>query len=483
MERIRSKISFNPAVIFKEILQLPKELHDKSLLNGDAFLIGPYSIDPVRQIQRAHQQEPLITIVVLIFPDQYQKIKQQVQFAQNVGKNVIFVPFELSRDITMVLDNAISRTAQRKSFAKISEQQMFPALANESLRSQTQYFGSVLENAPIAALIIDEQTRIVTANYRAKQMFAILQNHSYPLKLSSVFVEEDFANELIRRINQQERLNEVIKMDKHFLEITVTSLKNIEDKPNFLLLINDVTDKIKVENQLRAKIEELQFLNQEMDQFVNVVSHDFKTPLTAISLLAELALRQRSNDKVLSFVKQIKQSSDKLKEQLKNLNLLVDTTKSRSEKLEYVLFQHSVDLILMEYENNLKEIDAEIITDFHSVSGINYFKAHVDSLFSNLITNSIKYRKLNQKLLVEVTSRKESEYIVLIIKDNGIGIDLSKNMNRIFQPFKRLTDQGTGSGLGLSLLKRMIERDQGYLEIFSELGIGTEFKVYLKEQS
>jgi signal transduction histidine kinase len=63
-----------------------------------------------------------------------------------------------------------------------------------------------------------------------------------------------------------------------------------------------------------------------------------------------------------------------------------------------------------------------------------------------------------------------------------MGIDLEKNMSKLFQPFKRLTDQGTGTGLGLSIIKRMIEQDHGYLEVFSTVGEGTEFKGYLKSQ-
>jgi signal transduction histidine kinase len=71
---------------------------------------------------------------------------------------------------------------------------------------------------------------------------------------------------------------------------------------------------------------------------------------------------------------------------------------------------------------------------------------------------------------------------VLTFRDNGTGIDLNKHMNKLFQPFKRLTEHGTGSGLGLSMVKRMIEQCQGYIEVYSELDSGTEFKIYLKAQ-
>jgi len=101
-------------------------------------------------------------------------------------------------------------------------------------------------------------------------------------------------------------------------------------------------------------------------------------------------------------------------------------------------------------------------------------------LFSNLITNSLKYRRSDTPLIIEVSSKREKDYIVLTVKDNDIGIDLEKNLNLLFQPFKRLTEQSTGSGLKLRIVKHMIEHHHGYLEVFSEVGQGTAFIVHLK---
>jgi len=331
------------------------------------------------------------------------------------------------------------------------------------------------------AIVLDRQKKVISANHKAKELFSPRLNSSSRVTLSDL-LQTDESDTLVTNL-ENKSTSEIVKVNNHFLEVSISRLLIENDQPHYLLMINDVSDKIKVENQLRAKIEELEFLNQELDEFVNVVSHDFKTPLTSISLLAELALREDSPEKQRDLVKQIRQSSIKLKELLKGLNLLVDTRKNRSDKVELIDFQERLDLMLSEYEEKLKEINGEVIADFRDAPNIAYFKAHIDSFFSNMITNAIKYRKLDYPLCVEVKSRKEREYTILSVKDNGIGMDLSKHINKLFQPFKRLTDQGTGSGLGLSIVKRMIEKDQGYLEVFSEPDVGTEFKAYLKEQA
>ena len=82
-----------------------------------------------------------------------------------------------------------------------------------------------------------------------------------------------------------------------------------------------------------GRIEELEFLNKELDDFVNVVLHDFKTPLTSISLLTDLALKANPSEKVEGLLHQIKNNSNKLKTQLKGLTKLVDIKKVALKKL------------------------------------------------------------------------------------------------------------------------------------------------------
>jgi len=98
-----------------------------------------------------------------------------------------------------------------------------------------------------------------------------------------------------------------------------------------------------------GRIEELEFLNKELDDF-NVVSHNFKTPLTSISLLTDLALKANPSEKVEGLLHQIKNNSNKLKTQLKGLTKLVDIKKSRSEKVEIVNLKYALDVIFSKYK-------------------------------------------------------------------------------------------------------------------------------------
>ncbi|MEO8795184.1 MAG: HAMP domain-containing sensor histidine kinase [Daejeonella sp.] len=473
---LQAKLSHTAGVEFKEILQFTSETEPNHLDDADVFMVGPFTIDPVRQVQRASQQNGIISIVLLAFPNHYQRIKQALQIAYQVSKNVNVIPYEIGKDITSVIDGAITRSVQRKSFARIQEKQVYPVPGNRDITFEN--LNVFLANAPIGAIVFDQAKRVISSNYKAKNAFKILETRAN-LSWSDLF-QDEFLPESPNLTDTG--IHEVIKVNNLFLEINISPLLIEKSKPHFLLLINDVTDKIDVENQLKGKVDELEFLNRELDDFINVVSHDFKTPLTSIGLLAEMAIKEQSQEKQLKFLHQIKASSNKLRDLLKGLNVLVDIKKNKSEKIEPVELQERFDIILSEYKLTLDEINGTVKFDFSGATHIPYFTAHIDSLFSNLITNAIKYRNQEVPLLVEVYSRKQKEYTIVSVKDNGTGIDLSKNMNKLFQPFKRLTDQGTGSGLGLSIIKRMIEQDHGYIEVLSEPGVGTEFRIYLKDQ-
>lgn len=473
-----NRLSATAGVEFKEILQLSSDVQENSLTGADVFLIGPYTLEPLRQVQRAHLQNPIISIIVLIFPDQFQKVKQAIQFSFNVGKHITFVSYELGKDISTVIEYAIIRTQQRKSFSRINNPGIPKKLSHDVTFTGISAF---LERAPIGAIVFNDKKDILLASNKAKQLLYPLLEQSSVQNLSELFPHEDRLFSSLS-LPDYEWVPEIVKVHNRFLEVNITPLDTAKKNAHFLLLFNDITRRVIAENQLKSKVDELEFLNHELDEFVNVVSHDFKTPLTSISLLAEMGIKESSQDKQISLLKRIKVSCDKLKELLKGLNSLVDISKTRPEKIENVNFQERLNVISAEYMDLLKDIGGKITADFSQAESMPYFTAHIDSFFSNLITNAIKYRKANVPLEIHVRSRSEKEYVILSVKDNGTGIDLSRNMIKLFQPFKRLTDQGTGTGLGLSIVKRLIERNHGYLEVFSQPGLGTEFRAYLKEQ-
>jgi signal transduction histidine kinase len=117
-----------------------------------------------------------------------------------------------------------------------------------------------------------------------------------------------------------------------------------------------------------------------------------------------------------------------------------------------------------------------IQTDFE-VYQLKFSKKNFQSILYNLLSNAIKYQSPERKCIIQVHTRLEEPYVVLRVKDNGLGIS-ERHQKQLFTMFKRFHDHVEGTGIGLYMVKRIIENAGGKITLQSEEGSGTEFKVY-----
>jgi signal transduction histidine kinase len=122
--------------------------------------------------------------------------------------------------------------------------------------------------------------------------------------------------------------------------------------------------------------------------------------------------------------------------------------------------------------------EVQIQTEF-KVPAVVFFRKHVRSILYNLLSNAIKYRHTTRAPLIQIRSRQEGDEICLSISDNGLGMH-PEYIPKLFTPFKRLHTHIEGTGIGLYMIKRMIENHEGRISVESELGIGTTFYVFFK---
>ncbi|HEY0897853.1 MAG TPA: HAMP domain-containing sensor histidine kinase [Sphingobacteriaceae bacterium] len=455
---------------FKETLNLPAGAYSPELEAADLLLIGPYSADPIRLAQKAVSQNKLVSAIIFTFPEQFTRVKQTIRFAPNIGNTISSMVYSTENSVIPVLENAILRTRQRRSFSKI-RQQTQPVIFQPRRPLQMEALNGFFEHIPMACLLLNMDHQVISSNTAANRLF----NISFNGKTSLTDILPQYENK--RDLPGPQ----VVQLQQKHLEISASEVFDQDEKQGYILLFNDITEKVISEKKLNEKVEELEIANLELDQFVNVVSHDFKTPITSISLLCDLLIRGQDAERQQEFIRKIKTSSNQLKELMKGLEVLVDVKKAQTEKVKLLRFEEELKFMTDQYQLLLDKSGAEISHDFTAAPEICYLEAHLKSLLSNLISNAIKYRQKDVPLKIELETRREREFIILSIKDNGIGIDLTKNMDKLFQPFKRFTSQASGTGLGLSLIKRMVELNGGYLEVYSTPGEGTRFVVFLKE--
>jgi signal transduction histidine kinase len=120
--------------------------------------------------------------------------------------------------------------------------------------------------------------------------------------------------------------------------------------------------------------------------------------------------------------------------------------------------------------------------NFEEVSFLNTNKSYLESILLNLLTNSLKYKSETRKLKINITASRHGDNILLIFKDNGIGIDLERNRDKIFGLYQRFHDYPDSKGLGLYLVKSQVETMGGTINVESQVDVGTTFTLTFKNK-
>ncbi|HSV87291.1 MAG TPA: PAS domain S-box protein [Bacteroidales bacterium] len=245
----------------------------------------------------------------------------------------------------------------------------------------------------------------------------------------------------------------------------------------------DISERIKNENIIRKHLEDLERINSELDQFTYIVSHDFRSPLITIKgSLPFLVSDFESGDRAM-----VKEGLERITSATNRMHqLLEDLLKlSRSGRLgnpsSWFSMENLVSELSLYLHGLLKEGEAnlEVVSVLPDAYGD---RSRVAEAIQNLIENAVKFRNPSEKLRIEIGSKREDGQVCYYIKDNGLGIE-PKNLEKVFYPFVRFNANIQGTGLGLAVVKRIIEHHGGKVWAKSEgSNQGTSFYFTLGPQ-
>lgn len=248
--------------------------------------------------------------------------------------------------------------------------------------------------------------------------------------------------------------------------------------PMLVIVHSEITNRKKAEEELLFKNKELIKSNNELDRFVYSASHDLRSPLKSIIGLSDLIKDEMALDDIeqRERMDMIKESGIKLDDFIEDVLLY-----SKNSRLEIEHEEIFFDKLIQEIKNLHNFMDdadsIKLIIDIDDSLKLISDKNRLTSILKNMIVNAVKYqRKEINDSFVKITIKTTNNESTIIVEDNGIGI--AKEMqDQIFNMFYRATHLSTGSGLGLYIIKEMIDNLNGTISVESELSKGTKFIV------
>ena len=231
-------------------------------------------------------------------------------------------------------------------------------------------------------------------------------------------------------------------------------------------------------NEAEVQKEALLHANHELDKFVYSVSHDLRAPLSSMKGVIEISEEETKDELLLKNFSLLKGSIKKLDDFIQDI-----LQYSRNSRME--VKKQSIDFaeMLEDITNNLKHMSSNNerpVEILYSVSNQKLFvsdKSRLNVLLSNLVSNAIRYQNpVVQNPYVDIQVNMTDIETGIVVKDNGIGIS-AENQKKIFEMFYRVSENIVGSGLGLYLVKEIVDKLDGKIEVESEPGKGTAFMV------
>lgn len=389
---------------------------------------------------------------------------------------------------------------------------------NEVEQSQSK-FQTIWESMDTGMVLTNKEGSIIMANPSFEHLFRLQKDSAtgkdiatlvHHKRFSKTFIKEWYKNPTVLQFEMETKvagmplfllttfsyLDKLNSQDpllviglKDISEQKVTEMKNLRLNELLVRQNRDLVKKelelasfnqelLKQQQELQEALKVLEARNFELDQFVYKTSHDLRAPIASSIGLLNIMQMEGVSASWPGYISMIQRSLHKQDTFIKAM-LNFSKTARADEKPEFICFDALLEQCLYDlqylpgYEDINKNVKVKNLSgDFYSD------KMKINIILSNIISNSIKYRDTAKASQLEIYIETSLDKARIIISDNGIGID-GNYIDRIFNMFFRATERSDGSGLGLYIVKQTVERLGGKIEVTSEMGLGSCFKIVI----
>ena len=447
-------------------------------------LIGENTDNPFQIAQRVHSLDKNVSILIISSKSNLEKFKQGLKLTPFIGNAVKCVLDESGQKLASIVEDLITRTRQRRSYVQLkATAKTFLKDKPDFEKIKTDFLDKYLEYAPIGTLLLSEG-KIVAVNEYATHIFSKIERELIDKEFYALFPGK-FHRELKAFIHKNLDIKTFER--KNGRETQYLEIRLAEIPANYkLLILSDISDKVNAHKKIEDQLADLKKVNRDLDNFIYTASHDLKAPISNVeglmnllqaSFSEETARKQQVKDIVVMIFKSI----DRFKATINDLADITKIEKTFQEDQEELDIAEIIEEVKLSVSETIKANRARIDTDCVTKK-IYFSRKNFKSILYNLISNAIKYRSPERTPEIKITCLEEMQYISFKIADNGLGIPADK-VSAIFEMFKRLHSHVEGSGIGLFIVKRIVENANGKIEVESEEGKGTTFTIFFRKES
>ena len=266
-------------------------------------------------------------------------------------------------------------------------------------------------------------------------------------------------------------------------DLAIALVRTPDGKPQYeIAVFDDVTERKESDAALRAAHEELKRSNAELEQFAYVASHDLQEPLRMVSSYTQLLMRRygdRLDGDAREFTAYIVDGATRMKQLIEDL-LAYSRVGTKGKEFKPVPVEAALRRAMVNLRAAIEESGASVT--YEALPVVQGDDTQIAQLFQNLIGNALKFRSASVPRIHVSCVQKSTEHEI-IVADNGIGIE-PQYFERIFMVFQRLHNKGEypGTGIGLAICKKVVERHGGRIWVESMPGEGSEFHLTLPKE-
>ncbi|NET05846.1 MAG: PAS domain S-box protein [Symploca sp. SIO2B6] len=444
----------------------------------------------------AESQVVTIDFSLKPFTDQEGKIVLLVAEGRDITKRQ-----QVEKQLQLLNAELAQRVEERTADLAQSNQQLRLEIAERqqieaTLRQERDLMNWLLENSPAGMVMVNHQGNITFANKRSEEILGLTRAeiisrtyneptwHSTTLEGFPLRVEQYPFRRVMKAAEPIYDMRHAIQWsngEQVLLSISGAPIFDADDQVDGVLFtLDNITERQQLEAGLRKALEEEKELNQLKSNFISIVSHEFRTPMTSIKMSADLLKRyghRASEEKRNQHLLRIEKSIDYMTKLIEDV-IIINRTEAgvlqfSPESLDLVQFCQ--ELIADLQTSELKQHKL-VFSSQHDCCLVQMDENLLRLIFVNLLSNAIKYSPLGGKVTFSLNCTPDA--VIFQVQDLGIGIP-PEDQQRLFESFQRASNVGNipGTGIGLAIVKKAVDLHSGQITLKSEVGLGTTFTV------